>query len=449
MYHNASKSAMICNDGPASDSCLLRHRCASKNVVDCDVGKSKRQAVVNEGDDANEIGEVVRADISGEFPVKGRRGPWYFSGTWDKKTRHGSVKLIRKKSEAAKHFVEFKPWFERQSGKKTKRRIVGNLFPGRCIGTIRASCAVRPNTNGALHPTWHCLPGSGFSSTPCWGHVSRSSDMESDVRFPWLSGSSGSDGSASPKRRLPDTVPCNAARPDPQLDRFFDTYLKSETSASADLETGFYRLYAERFSSLLGVPIGGVCDKTPADVPLDENADDTMVASLDRIASNEEPTGHDHNDEPDPVPAKERLESLAKRLGSTMQTPTRQARRRTLRRRDRSRAKRTDEGRSLSARPDAGMPLPAKAEGDRPVVPAVVAPASTPLQRISEVLLEYSSVPPHCLVASERRPGVVLLKEVARSSPEFTACQDLVDIGMATRASAYVCVGARRRVRAS
>ncbi|CEP00595.1 hypothetical protein PBRA_001649 [Plasmodiophora brassicae] len=121
-----------------------------------------------------------------------------------------------------------------------------------------------------------------------------------------------------------------------------------------------------------------------------------------------------------------------------MQTPTRQARRRTLRRRDRSRAKRTDEGRSLSARPDAGMPLPAKAEGDRPVVPAVVAPASTPLQRISEVLLEYSSVPPHCLVASERRPGVVLLKEVARSSPEFTACQDLVDIGMATRASACI-----------
>ncbi|CEP01147.1 unnamed protein product (mitochondrion) [Plasmodiophora brassicae] len=89
--------------------------------VDCYIGKSKRQAFVKEGDEAKEIGEVIHADISGKFSVRGRSGNWYFSVLRDKKSRHGWVKLIKRKSEAGQHFMEFKPWFERQTGRKIRR----------------------------------------------------------------------------------------------------------------------------------------------------------------------------------------------------------------------------------------------------------------------------------------------------------------------------------------
>ncbi|SPR00245.1 unnamed protein product (mitochondrion) [Plasmodiophora brassicae] len=89
--------------------------------VDCYIGKSKRQAFVKEGDEAKEIGEMIHADISGKFSVRGRSGNWYFSVLRDKKSRHGWVKLIKRKSEAGQHFMEFKPWFERQTGRKIRR----------------------------------------------------------------------------------------------------------------------------------------------------------------------------------------------------------------------------------------------------------------------------------------------------------------------------------------
>ena len=81
--------------------------------MNCYVGKSKRQPFVKKGDEAKEIGEVVHADISCKFAVKGRSGCWYFSVIRYKKSRHGWVKIIKHKNEADKHFMEFKSWFER------------------------------------------------------------------------------------------------------------------------------------------------------------------------------------------------------------------------------------------------------------------------------------------------------------------------------------------------
>eukprot|EP00474_Spongospora_subterranea_P010503 CRZ10961.1 hypothetical protein [Spongospora subterranea] len=275
----------------------------------------------------------------------------------------------------------------------------------------------------------------------------------SQVRFPWFSESSSSSSSSSPNRSRGANIHTHRhLEPDQKLDQFFDRVLKPD--AEVDLGSGFYNLYSDRFSTIGGVKIGASLTDKAKDFDNDDDDDDAFIIGLDRLINdhlNQDnqkhqtirsagvPISHPSTNIatqtadssssvniPPVVHTNQSRSSLAHWAGIAMAQSTPPARphygpltdstplspakgcptKKTLRHR-------------TSSDPD---PISSKI-----MIPSVIDTVS----HLDRLLMRYSCVPPCSMTPSHRRSDAVLLKELVPNSPEFVACQDLLDLAVA------------------